>query len=59
MNFQNFWKHWATTSTAIVILLVWALPHWVPNLKVTPKVQTALTAIIGSIGLLFAKDPRS
>ena len=57
MNFNNFWRHWQTTSAAIVVLLVWLIPLWVPTLKITPQVQTALTAVIGSIGLLFAKDP--
>jgi len=57
MNFNNVWRHWQTTSAAIVVLLVWLIPLWIPTLKVTPRVQTALTAVIGSIGLLFAKDP--
>lgn len=57
MNVQNFWQHWQTTSAAIVVLLVWLVPLLIPGVKVPPEQQAAATAIIGSLGLLFAKDP--
>ncbi len=53
---MNFLQNWKTTSSAIAVLLVWILPKAVPGLEIPEDVKMALTTIIFSIGLLFAKD---
>lgn len=53
---MNFLQNWKTTASAIAVLLVWILPKVVPGLEIPEDVKMAMTTIIFSIGLLFAKD---
>ncbi len=52
---QNFWLNWKTTSAAIVCVLIWVV-KLVKAIDIPTDVATALTVIISSIGLFFAKD---
>ncbi len=52
---KNFWANWKTTSAAIVIVLVWGV-KFAGAVDIPADVATAITVIIASIGLFFAKD---
>ena len=53
---KNITESKKTTAAAIVVILVWLLPQFIPGLKIPPQVQVAATSLIGSIILLISKD---
>jgi len=53
---MTFLQNWKTTASAIAVLLVWILPKVIPGLEIPEDVKVAITTIIFSVGLLFARD---
>ena len=55
MAVKNFWMNWHTTAPAVGIILVWVTKYF-GHVEIPVEVASAITAVLVSIGLLFAGD---
>jgi len=57
MKSKNFWMNWHTTAPAVGIILTWTAKYF-GHIEVPTEVASAITAVLVSIGLLFAGDAK-